>query len=230
MIKLLIIEDDNLLAYILKTSFEFDGEYSVSAVANGWQGIYAFLACPFDIVVVNAGIPDMPPEGIARRLRQAKPNIPILFMLPECMHATHLATWDTHTIHCIYKPFLVNELDHFVKDLVSREPAYPPVQESPKDFYQMGRFLFYPSSYRLQYNGIQYELTERESSVLQMLVENSNQPVAKEEILLRHWNKSNYYSSRSLTGVILRLRRYLALDPTVRIQTIKKQYYCLVSN
>jgi len=56
--------------------------------------------------------------------------------------------------------------------------------------------------------------------VLKYLVENSNKLVKRDEILLKVWGNSSFFSSRSMDVFITRLRKHFKLEPGIDLETL----------
>ncbi|MDR1876505.1 MAG: winged helix-turn-helix domain-containing protein, partial [Flavobacteriaceae bacterium] len=64
-------------------------------------------------------------------------------------------------------------------------------------------------------------LTSRESGILELLVENKGEIVKRDDILLKFWGTTDFYSSRSLDVFISKMRGYLSKDDSIGIKNIK---------
>ena len=65
------------------------------------------------------------------------------------------------------------------------------------------------------------KLSNRESTLLQLLTENKNATILRKEILLKLWGDDSFFNSRNLDVYITKLRDYLKEDKTIEIITIK---------
>jgi DNA-binding response OmpR family regulator len=63
-------------------------------------------------------------------------------------------------------------------------------------------------------------LTQREADLLKFLIENKNQVLKRSDILERIWGEDDYFLGRSLDVFISRLRKYLKLDASIKIENI----------
>ena len=80
MIKLLLVEDDPNLRYVVQCGLEdIIGGYDVQTAANGEEGLKVWAAFKPDIIISDIDMPVMDGFEMVRRIREADANIPILF-------------------------------------------------------------------------------------------------------------------------------------------------------
>ena len=96
--------------------------------------------------------------------------------------------------------------------------------QSSKTF-AIGRFTFVPEDLRLSANNETIALTQRETELLAFLCEHPNKVLKREEILLHVWGKNDFFLGRSMDVFLARLRKLLATEPSVNIETIHKVGY-----
>ncbi len=85
---------------------------------------------------------------------------------------------------------------------------------------RLGGYCFNPSNQALTIGDEVKRMTEKESQLLQYLANGSNRLVRRDEILMSLWGENDYFKGRSLDVFIARLRKYLAEDPSVHIETV----------
>ena len=93
------------------------------------------------------------------------------------------------------------------------------VTESTKNF-TIGRFTFVPEELRLKNDKETIVLTQRESELLEFLCHHPNKVLKREEILSNVWGKNDFFLGRSMDVFMTRLRKLLATEPSVAIETI----------
>ena len=85
----------------------------------------------------------------------------------------------------------------------------------------IGKYEFVPLRFELKFGESVRKLSNRESTLLQLLAENKNATIQRKEILLKLWGDDSFFNSRNLDVYITKLRNYLKLDPAIEIITIK---------
>ena len=63
-------------------------------------------------------------------------------------------------------------------------------------------------------------LSPKESKLLQLLLQNTNDLTSREEALVKIWNDDNYFTSRSMDVYVTKIRKYLKKDPSISIDNI----------
>ena len=117
----------------------------------------------------------------------------------------------------IVKPFSMKELLSRIQVFLRRNKML--VTESTKNF-TIGRFTFVPEELRLKNDKETIVLTQRESELLEFLCHHPNKVLKREEILSNVWGKNDFFLGRSMDVFMTRLRKLLATEPSVAIETI----------
>lgn len=120
MIKLLLIEDDKNLCYIIKSNLEeILGGYEVITAANGEEGLLALKEQKADIIVSDVDMPVLNGIEMVKKIRQFNTEIPILFATGKTSSKDVLAGYGSGADNYIKKPFLPEELDAHIHALLS---------------------------------------------------------------------------------------------------------------
>ena len=114
------------------------------------------------------------------------------------------------------KPFSIEELLLKVEIFINR----PKKNQTLKNTYKIGGFLFQYKNYQLTANHKNIQLTQREAELLKLFIENKNQVLKREDILTSIWGENDYFMGRSLDVFISRLRKYFADEPLIKIENI----------
>ena len=64
-------------------------------------------------------------------------------------------------------------------------------------------------------------MTIKEKELLLYLLQHNKQTVTRDAILLEVWENSDYFTGRSMDVFISRLRKYLAKDPSLKIESVR---------
>jgi len=222
MIKLLFIEDEPALSYIVKSSLEqIIGGYEVILAANGKEGLEILSTLTPDVIVTDIEMPVMSGLEMVEKIRELDRHIPILFASARKTAGDVIAGYAVGANNYIKKPFLPQELDSHIKGLLNFHNNVP-VKE--KEVYKIGEYSFHPKNCCLAYRSRKTQLTATESKILDLLCENMGNVVDRTEFLSRFWSVDydTKYTSRSLDIFVGNLRRHLSEDKSVSIRTIKK--------
>ena len=127
----------------------------------------------------------------------------------------------------ITKPFDEEELLCRVNAILMR--AIPNQETESESIFKLGAYQFDFNNQALIHNGTTKRLTKKESEILRLLCLSQNSITKRDEILLSVWGQSDYFTGRSLDVFITKLRKYLSVDSTVKIESIPRVGYILAN-
>lgn len=222
-IKLLLVEDDANLCYIIQGGLEdMIGGYQVLTASNGEEGLDVWKAQQPDVIVADIEMPVMDGYEMVRRIREQDEHVPILFTSGRVSPKDVVKGYELGVNNYVKKPFLAEELHAHITALLKLTrgvSAQKEVREVP-----IGKLFSFDTVRGVwkQKGGEERILTVREADLLRMLCEHKGQVVRREVILSRLWNtEEDYFASRSLDVFVSRLRKLLAADDTVELRTVK---------
>ncbi len=220
MIKLLLVEDDENLGYMIKGSLEdMIGGYEVVHVLDGKEGLKAWKEFSPDIIVSDIEMPVMDGNEMVRIIREADGDTPIFFATAKGSPKDVTTGYRSGVNNYIKKPFLPEELNAHIQALIKLKNGMKMRDENK--IFKLGNYCFDAEHSLLQLNLQDRILTMRETKILQLLCKNKGDTVKREKILEDIWGESNFYTSRSLDVFAKKLRTYLSEDPSVSIRTVK---------
>lgn len=222
-IKLLLVEDDANLCYIIQGGLEdMIGGYQVLTASNGEEGLAVWKAQQPDVIVADIEMPVMDGYEMVRRIREQDEYVPILFTSGRVSPKDVVKGYELGVNNYVKKPFLAEELHAHITALLKLTrgvSAQKEVREVP-----IGKLFSFDTVRDVwkQKGGEERMLTVREADLLRMLCEHKGQVVRREVILSRLWNtEEDYFASRSLDVFVSRLRKLLVADDTVELKTVK---------
>lgn len=230
MIKLLLVEDDANLRYIIQGGLEdMIGGYEIKDAANGAEGLKVWQEWQPDVIVSDIEMPVMDGYEMVKRIRETDQETPILFSSGRVSPKDVVKGYELGVNNYLKKPFLPEELNAHVHALVkmkqkASERQIPVEVTNDNGIYRIGK------NYRLDaehatlkhISGTNKTLTVRETELLQMLCERKGEVVKRENILGKLWGTENdYFASRSLDVFVTKLRKLFSEDDKVSIKTIK---------
>lgn len=227
-IKLLLVEDEQTLAMIIKETLE-EGDFLIDTAANGEEGLRMFFDTYPDILVADVMMPRMDGFEMVRRIRQTDKQTPVLFLTARSAINDVVAGFELGANDYLKKPFGMQELIIRIKALLGKAFAFDP-GEAPKEesCFEIGRYRFDSVAQTLCMAETRRELSHRESEILKRLCENRNQVVNTQNILLELWGDDTFFNSRSLHVFITKLRHKLAQDERIRIVNVRGIGYKMV--
>lgn len=221
-IKILIVEDEKMLAEILSDTLS-DRNFDVHLAYDGIHALEAIKKEPFDVIVSDVMMPNLDGYSLAKKLRNEGCNTPILFLTALSATEDVVKGFETGGNDFLKKPFAIDELIVRVKALAGRAE----IMDAQETSYVIGEYEFNPSSKELTIRGEQTTLAAREAAVLVRLCRKRGRVVEASELLKELWGDDNYFNLRSLNVYITRLRNHLKADPTVEIESVRGVGYLL---
>lgn len=223
MIKLLLVEDDANMSYILQSGLQdIIGGYEVITAANGAEGLKAWQEYHPDVILSDIEMPVMNGYEMVKRIREMDKDTIIMFTSGMISPNNVKEGYLTGANNYIKKPFVADEVDAHIRGYISMRNGLKPHNNS--EVYKLGRFTLdaHHATLKNETSGTVKILTAREAQVLQTLCENKNEVVTRAAILSRYWQtEDNYFASRSLDVFINKLRRYLQEENSLEIKTVR---------
>lgn len=231
MTRVLLVEDDKNLSFILKSSLEqMIGGYEVVSVANGKDGLDMLTKENFDVIVSDVEMPVMDGVTMVQHIRKNHPSLAIIFITGLTTARDVINGYQAGADFYIKKPFLPEELDAHIQAVLRMRhntQAESPAGNDEDTIFTIGKYSFDPTQNLLIFENEQHNLTAKESKILEMLCREKGKVVSRENILNEIWGNSDFYSSRSLDVFITKLRKYLSKDTDVSLNVLKGVGICL---
>jgi len=214
MIKILIVEDDLDFGNLLKQYLELN-DFEVFRVFNGIEARDILNTKIFDILLLDVMMPNEDGFTLAKTLPKICPKTPFLFITAKKMKDDVIKGLQLGADDYIIKPFDADELILRIKNILKRN-----FKDDNNDL-NIGKYIFKPNEYLLIYEETKINLTEKESKILDYLLQNNHKTIKRDDLLLRFWKESDFFSGRSLDVFITRIRKKLSQDDTLKIESIR---------
>lgn len=227
-IKVLLVEDEQTLAMIIKDTLEGQG-FLIHTAVDGEEGLRLFFDLRPDVLVADVMMPRMDGFEMVRRIRQTDRRTPVLFLTARSAVNDVVEGFELGANDYLKKPFGMQELIVRIKALVGRACTYTPPAESEQILYEIGRYQLDTRRQLLLHEGTEQELSHREAGILRLLCQNRNCVVNMRDILLDLWGDDSFFNQRSLHVFITKLRHKLAKDDHIRIINVRGIGYKLIT-
>lgn len=229
-IDVLLVEDEETLALIIKDTLEGQG-FAIRLAENGEEGIEKFFEEKPDVLVADVMMPRMDGFEMVRRIRRQDKQTPVLFLTARSATNDVVEGFELGGNDYLKKPFGMQELIVRIKALLGRASHYPAPEGRPSATeFEIGRYRFNATTQRLSYLGSETELSHRESEILRRLCENRNEVTLMQDILIELWGNDTFFNQRSLHVFITKLRHKLSRDEHIRIVNVRGIGYKLIIN
>ncbi len=216
-LKILLAEDDLNLGVLLVDYLETEG-FDVKLCKDGELALKAFQGNSFDLCLLDVMMPKMDGFALAKEIRSADKEIPILFITAKSLKEDKLKGYDLGAEDYITKPFDEEELLWKIKVVIRRIPESK--KESSDEIIAIGKYAFDFNNQSLTINGTTKRITEKESDILNYLFKCKNKVVKREEMLKDLWGENDYFLGRSLDVFITKIRKYLKEDQSLSIENV----------
>ncbi len=220
-IKILVAEDDLQLGFIIKDNLEEAG-FQVINCPDGETAWEYYQKMDPDLCILDVNMPYRDGFSLAKKIRQKSDIIPILFLTAKSLEEDKLKGFAAGADDYVVKPFSMKELLSRINVFLRRNKLL--ISPSPASF-SIGRFTFTPQELKLAGGEETITLTQREAELLTFLCEHPDKVLRREDILLHVWGKNDFFLGRSMDVFLARLRKLLAAEPAVTIETIHKVGY-----
>jgi DNA-binding response OmpR family regulator len=224
MSRILLVEDDHSLGYILKEYLQMH-DFGVEWAKDGEEGLNAFQPDKFDICILDVMMPKMDGFALADKLKGIDPKIPLIFLTAKSMKIDKMKGFKAGADDYIVKPVDEEELIMRIQAVLRRSGQ--PDKATTTESYAVGIHTFHLKNRQLLRNGEAVNLTKKEARVLQLLCESMGELVESDKILREVWGENTYFTRRSMDVYISKLRKYLSTDETVKIQNMHGSGYIL---
>ena len=224
-IRILLAEDDSNLGILLK-NYLTAKNYETNLYVNGIQALEAFRHKTFDLCILDIMMPEMDGLTLAKEIRLANPEIPVIFLTAKNQQEDVLDGFRSGADDYITKPFSMEELLLRIEAILRRMTV--PAITKKEDSYKIGHYNLDPLKQILSYKDQQINLTTKECELLELLCRNENLILERNFALKTIWTDDNYFNARSMDVYISRLRKYLSKDPSVKIVNVHGRGYKLI--
>ena len=217
LIRILLLEDDQLLAETLVDLLEDEG-YEVYHTSNGQEVLEITFKEKFDLYLLDINVPLIDGVTLLKELREAKDNTPAIFLTSHKDKDMLSRGFKSGADDYITKPFDNDELLFRINALVNR---------TQKNKVQCINLLCHDEEHqRIFYDKQELELSKKEYKLLLVLMQHVDSSVPKELIINELWNTSQTGSDGAIRVYINRIKQLL---PQMQIENIRGIGYKLVS-
>ncbi len=203
--RILVAEDDTELAHQIKHSLTSEG-HAVDLVSDGEEAGFLGETEPYDLIVLDLGLPKQDGITVLKAWRDAGINISILILTARDGWADRVDGLDAGADDYLTKPFHIPELIARVRALLRRNST----QRNP--VFQKNGVRFDSRSGRVSLNGMPVTLTAPETAVLSYLFHNANRPITSAELSEHIYEYGDDRDSNTIAVFVTRLRKKLGND------------------
>lgn len=221
--RLMLVEDDKTIGEALSRSLAAHG-HQVRWVTTGRAAIAAAEA-PFDLVLLDLGLPDLDGIEVCRRLRAAQPATVLVMLTARTEEMDVVVGLEAGADDYLTKPVRLTELHARLRAHLRR---FAPVPAAPR--LSLGDLVVDAARRQATVGGTEVSLRAKEFDLLARLAVEPGVAVAREVLMSDVWDEHWFGSTKTLDVHVAALRRKLAEYPAAampRIVTLRGHGYRL---
>ena len=215
--RILVVEDDKDLNRQLTRALSEAG-YAVDSAMDGEEGFYLGETEPYDLVILDLGLPKIDGLSILEQWRRADRNMPVIILTARDRWSDKVAGMDAGADDYLAKPFHMEELLARVRAQVRRASGHA------KNEIECGPIRLDTKSARVTFDGQQIKLTSHEYRLLAYLMHHTGRVVSRTELVEHLYDQDFDRDSNTIEVFIGRLRKKIPGD---LIQTVRGLGYRL---
>lgn len=217
--RILLVEDEAPLRETLAARLKREG-YAVDTACDGEEAIFLGKEVPFDVAIIDLGLPKMPGLELIQKLRGMGQKYPILILTARSSWQDKVEGLKTGADDYLVKPFHVEELLARINALMRRATGWSKPQ------LECGPIELDTTAQTVAVSGSSVELTTYEYKVLEYLMLHAGELVSKADLTEHIYQQDFDRDSNVLEVFIGRLRRKLDPDNSLKpIETVRGRGY-----
>ena len=203
--RLLLAEDDPDLAHSLRLSLA-DAGYAVDLARDGEEAAFLGETEPYDLVVLDLGLPVLDGVSVLRRWRAAGVTAPVLILTARDGWAEKVAGFDAGGDDYLTKPFNTPELLARLRALLRRAAGRASASLASGDL------VLDPGAALVTLAGQPVRLTSLEYRLLHYLMMHAGRVVSRTDLVEHLYDQDFDRDSNTMEVIIARLRKKIGAD------------------
>jgi DNA-binding response OmpR family regulator len=216
--KILILEDNETLANGIEKKLNEVG-FITDVFYDGEEGLYTLETSIYDLLILDLGLPGIDGIEIIKKLRKSQKNLPILVISARDKLDQRILGLDTGADDYLCKPFELDEVIARVQALLRRSNN----QISNTIIYN--DLKFDTQTHILSKNEKPIDLSKRELTIFEYLIQNLNAIVSKENIVEHITTIDDEFNPTAVETYISRLRK--KLGTSINLKTVRGLGYMM---
>ncbi len=203
--RLLLVEDDPMIGDSVQKGLRQDG-FSVDWVRDGQAADAAWRATPYDLMLLDLGLPRKDGLAVLQGLRKAGKTLPVLIVTARDAVRDRVAGLDAGADDYLVKPFDLDELAARIRALLRRHSG----RSDP--LLRHGALQLNPASREASFDGKPLLLSPREFALLEALLDRPGTVLSRAQLEERIYGWGQEVESNAVEVHIHSLRRKLGAD------------------
>lgn len=202
--KVLIVDDEEMIRNVLKEYVEFEGNEAFEA-ADGMEAVRMCRDNDYDIILMDVMMPRLDGFSAVKEIRKTK-DIPVIMLSARGEEYDKLFGFEIGVDDYVTKPFYPKEVMARINAVTKRRAG----KEEPKnDVYKFEGLTIDMAGRNVYVDGEKAELTPKEYEILFYFVKNRGIALTREKLLMDVWGFDFYGDDRTVDTHIKMLRSNL---------------------
>jgi DNA-binding response OmpR family regulator len=216
--RVLIVEDEQDIAGLIKHTLERAGDTEALVVGSGDAALKSVSDQPPDLIILDLNLPVVSGVEVCRILRSRADgrHVPIIMLTARTSEDDRVTGLELGADDYVTKPFSLRELTARVRAVLRRSAVK---DEQPLLNYRGTHLVADFEAVSVEVDSETVRLTRREFELLRYLVQNKNRVVSRDRLLERVWGYDRSVETRSVDVHVGRLRSKLG-DASRQIETV----------
>lgn len=221
MMRLLIVEDDAVLANILRTGLEQE-HYAVDVALDGEEGWRLSQEHRYDIILLDVGLPKRDGFTLCQEIRARGQDTLIVMLTARQALEDKVNSFDLGADDYLVKPFLFDELCARLRALLRRQRRTQVTQ------LQVADLTLDPMRHQVSRGGQPIEMTAKEYALLEFLMRHAGEVISRTQLVEHLWSSQPDTTSNVIDVYISYLRRKIDRPfPAKLLHTVRGVGYIL---
>lgn len=219
--RVLLVEDNLRLSTLILRGLEQE-DFTVDGVGTISDAEAALETAPYDVMILDLGLPDGDGLDLLRALRDRGVHLPVLVLTARDGVGERVKGLNAGADDYLLKPFAVEELTARLRALLRRPDGALGLA------LEAGNVVFDTTAREVRVGGERVNFTRREMGVLEQLMRRAGRVVPKDTLESKLYGFDEEVSPNSLEASVSRLRKRLAqVNASVSIHTLRGVGYLL---
>lgn len=210
--KILVVDDEQPIADILKFSLEKEG-FTVECAHDGEEAIKKVVELVPDLILLDIMLPLRDGMEVCREVRK-KYDMPIIMLTAKDSEIDKVLGLELGADDYVTKPFSTRELLARVKANLRRHQQKAEEVIPDKKELHIGALVIQPDAYLVTKRGEAIELTHREFELIYYLAKHIGQVMTREHLLQAVWGYDYFGDVRTVDVTVRRLREKVEDNPS----------------
>ncbi len=198
--RILLVEDDLQLGESLEAALRLE-QYAVDWLRSGEPVRAALSATPYDLVILDLGLPEVPGMQVLRQLRRDGHGMPVMLLTARNTLGDRVDGLDSGADDYLGKPFEMDELFARLRSLLRRQT------EHKAQLIQAAGITLDPVDRSVTFEGEDLVLTAREFAILEILLRNAGRFVSRARLEEGIYSWGEEVGSNTVEVYVSRLRK-----------------------